>query len=52
MHQIAMNCNGHRIDLNTYEDVEYSVTLCGKDILPDPEIPWAGPLYLLGIPRK
>ena len=36
----------------TYEDVEYSVTLCGKDILPDPEIPWAGPLYLLGIPRK
>ena len=36
----------------TYLDVNYKVTLVGEELLPDPTVPWAGPLYLLGVPKK
>ena len=36
----------------TYLDVNYKVTLVGEELLPDPTVPWAGPWYLLGVPKK
>ncbi|MBP5493791.1 MAG: leucine-rich repeat protein [Lachnospiraceae bacterium] len=36
----------------TYLDVNYKVILIGEELLPDPTVPWAGPWYLLGVPKK
>ena len=30
----------------TYLDVDYTVTICGKDVKANPNIPWYGPAYL------